>query len=168
LGRHPTAAFFLFAVSPIVSMIALFLLACVAMDMTFKQLGLCPERGFSTQPGALALRLTRYASTLITVVIPAIIASVVYCKLAMRLRIGRKWMFVSCAVLAIMAMLPRFCVWTELVNGYYKMWFALSLPGNGWDFHISVLQLVQLAVPLAIGWWFMRRQRDQGRLQFAS
>ena len=34
--------------------------------------------------------------------------------------------------------------------------------------YLHISQLIQLAVPLAIGWWFWRRVRSRGRPQLAS
>jgi len=88
--------------------------------------------------------------------------SILYCKLARLLGISRRWIIVSCVVLAAMAAIPTF-------------WYVRfsDVPGkNLWVFGIGfpphIQQLGQCIVPLVIGWWFLRRTRGQGRLQLAS
>ena len=168
LGRHPTAAFLVFAVSPVVSMIALFVLVCAGLSvigMTAERLGLWSNEGFATRPGPIALAATRYGFSLLTVIIPAVLASILYCKLAKRLGMGHKWMFVSCTMLAIMAMLPFWSVHAKTidVNWHYALQVGVWIPGwSGWKYPFTVLQLVQFLPPLAIGCWFLRRTLPSG------
>jgi hypothetical protein len=174
LGRHLSAALLIFAISPIVSLLMLSVLVCVAMRLigaTAELFGLISNEALSTQPGPIALAITGYVFSLTTIVIPAIFASILYCRLAKRLGMGRKWMFVSCAVLAIVAMLPCWIVHAKIIDvtGHYAVQCCLWIPGFcGWIPQTTVPQLVQLLIPLAIGWWFMQRTRDQGRIQLVS
>jgi hypothetical protein len=94
-------------------------------------------------------------------VIPVAVASFLHCKLARRSGIGWKWMFVSCMVLAIFAATESFPL---------RRLFEYDSDGQH---HFCVglwacFSLAQFLTPLAIGWWFMRRNRDQGQLQLAS
>jgi hypothetical protein len=123
-------------------------------------------------PSAIALQATSYVFSLLFVIVPSILAGILYCKLAERLGIGKKWMFVSCIVLAIMAMLP--CWYVRIVadaSGHTSTLASLSFPFLCPDWSVDyshISQLVQLVVPLAIGWWFMRRKRDSNARQLAS
>jgi hypothetical protein len=165
LGRHPAVAFLVFAISPVVSMallIALGGVALVAIGMVCRWFGVNTE--FTPdQVGIGVARSLCLATTVVTIVIPSLLASVLYCELAARLGMGRKWMIVSAAVLAVMCSL---C----------SSWMTLSnIPGKSvWTFGIGfpphALQFVQLLVPLAVvGWFLWRRTREQQRpMQLAS
>jgi uncharacterized membrane protein len=174
LGRHPTAAFLVFAVSPIVSMVVIFLFMVVCLrivGVTAELLGLISNEGFSTQPpGPVALTATCYVFSFLTIIIPAVVASILYCKLAKRLGIGGIWMFASSSVLAVTAVLPCWEVKTKIISaaGHYGIQAGLWIPGLcGWMPPITVPQLIQLLVPLAVGWWFLRQTWDQSRAQLA-
>jgi hypothetical protein len=163
LGRHPTAAFLVFAISPVVSMVLLIALgglALVAIGVGCRRLGV--NMDFTPdQVGIGVARLLCLATTLVTIVIPSLLASILYCKLATRLSMGKKWMIVSAAVLAVMCLL---C----------SSWMTLSnIPGkSAWTFGIGFpphpLQFVQLLVPLAVACWFLWRTRERAPMQLAS
>jgi hypothetical protein len=108
-----------------------------------------------------------YVLSLLIVVIPSILASVFYCKLAKRLGLGTKWILISCVVLAATALMP-ICSATlsdvpgksALRVGYWNPLYVKHLLGSiVWCF-CSPRQLFQFLVPLAIGWWFVRRNRE--------
>jgi hypothetical protein len=174
LGRHPTAAFFVFAVSPVASQFVLFILTLIGakgVGAIAERLGLFSDHGKFIMPSPLALEVSYSMFSLIFVIIPTILAAILYCKLAKRLGIGKKWMFVSCLVLAAMAMLP--CGFVRLgadaaghvcVSGGFWIPFLHGLS----ICNLHILQLIQLTVPLAIGWWFIRRKRAQREMQLAS
>jgi hypothetical protein len=116
--------------------------------------------------------------SLLTVVIPCIVASILYCRLATRLGIGKKWMLLSCAMLAVLAALPCCSVKFSPLPGQSALTWGVW---NPWDpqairHQLSTIvwifcqprQLMQFLVPVAIGLWFMRRKRESGRLQVAS
>ena len=116
-----------------------------------------------------------YLGSLLTIVIPSILASILYCWLAGRSGIGKRWMLLSCTVLALVAALPM-C--TAKISGTpdeswmrIGVWLPQSV-GQSYNFFFWVFcrpqQLMQFLVPLAICCWFMRRTRNQCRLQFAS
>jgi Na+/melibiose symporter-like transporter len=105
--------------------------------------------------------------SLLTVIIPSVVATILYCRLAEWLGIGRTWGLVACVILAIVASAP--CYWLGAGRYYHfaaswaGLWFGLR---EGW---ILVAQhFVQFIIPLTIGWWFLRRKRDKGQLQLAS
>jgi hypothetical protein len=175
LGRHPTAAFLVFAVSPVVSIFALFaaivfglFVACDAVDSMVID-GLLRRAGTSLPSIMSAL----------TVILPSMLVSILYCRLANRLCISKKWVFVSCAVIAAMTVLPIWTVQLSDVPGESALRLGMfSLPHSIgalggvcttilYSLH-SVRQVLQLVVPIAIGLWFMRRKRDPGQLHLAS
>jgi hypothetical protein len=116
-----------------------------------------------------------YVLSLWVVVIPSILASIFYGKLAKRLGIGKKWILMSCVVLAATALMPICSARlsdipgkSRLAVGYWNPLYIEHLVGTiVWCF-CNPQQLLQFLVPLAIGWWFMRRKRNQGQLQLAS
>lgn len=180
LGRHPMAAFFVFGLSPAVSLIVLSILAFAIGDVGVRVINTTAERfglgsmngeGYSTQPGPVTLAITRHVVSLITIVIPAVLASILYCKLAKQLGTNRRWTVVSCTMLAVAAMLPCWYIETKSISGtgHYAIMAGLWIPGLcGWIPPITFPQLIQLLAPLAIGCWFMRRKRNELRLQLAS
>ncbi len=85
-------------------------------------------------------------------VVPTAVASLLYYKLAERSGVDEKWMLVSCIVVAMSAALR--CS---------PFWYGSDPPSI-----MTCITLAQFVVPLAIGWWFMRRKRGQGQLQLAS
>jgi hypothetical protein len=97
---------------------------------------------------------------LLLYLVPTVAASVLYCKLAMHFDIGRKWMLVSCTLLA---------VWAAMHYLQSLPWASYDGPGQ-WLLQIGMtcIGLAQFLAPLAIGWWFMRREHAQGPLQLAS
>jgi len=172
LGRHPVAAFLVFGVSPIVSLILVFVLNVLGIAAIFKIFEPClmsigdPHR--TTPPGPVGLAATDYLFSLLYIIIPAVLTTVLYCKLAKWLGVARAWMVASCVVLAIMV-IP--CWHTTVVGAgpgvVVELWIP-GLHGQSWMPPSILPPLLQILVPVAIGWWFMRRTRDQGRLQLAS
>ena len=105
----------------------------------------------------------QYVFSFLFTVIPSILAAILYCKLGRRFGVARQWVLVSCLVLALMAMQPWWCVRIGAdAAGHIRVVSALMIPflSRGWSIccQLHVSQLIQLAVPLAIGWWFLRRQ----------
>lgn len=160
LGRHPTAAFLVFGVSPVLTMLALFFFTVFgawAIVSTLNFVGVNVNFRPS-QVGPFKATLLCWVESLLAVVIPSIIASILYCKLARRLGISRKWMVAPCAVLAAIALVPGF-YWT---NDFWCLGLlGLSSP-------LQLQHLVQLIGPIVTCWLFMRRIANSGRLQLAS
>lgn len=171
LGRHPTAAFLVFAVSPIVSQIAILVASLYAIDMTLDRLW---PKFLDTAPRWLGLALP-YALSTLTIIIPSILVSVLYCRLARRTCINNKWGFVSCVMMAALAAMLQYHVKLSEIPGQSFLSIGLCIPKRvqDWDrFFMLVFfgtkQTVQLIVPLAVGCWFLRPTRCQGRVQVAS
>jgi hypothetical protein len=169
LGQHSTAAFAVFAVSPVSLQIALFIivvLAVKAFAIVAEQVGLLSDNGHFTAPSPLAVEITQYVFSFLFVVIPSVLAALLYCKLAQRLGLSKRWAIVSCLVLAAMALLP--CWYVRLgadAAGHPCVVSGLSIPflEYGWSLcWLNISQLLQLAAPLAIGWWLLRRRRHVG------
>jgi hypothetical protein len=173
LGRHPAAALLVFGISPVVSFVVLIVLAYVVLLATSE---VCERLGIKVQHFLADLsRFEPFASTampyvmsLLTVVVPCILASILYCCLARRFDIGKKWALLSCVILAVLAAMPICSVKLSGVPGDSALTWGLP---NFWEAHgirhlFSTIvwvvcrprQLVQFLVPLAIGWWFMRRK----------
>jgi hypothetical protein len=161
LGRHPVAALLVFAVSPVISLVVLTSLTFVglmALAVTAQRLGFMGRNGI--QLGAAARVTLPYVLTLAAIVVPSMVLSLLYCRLARRTAIGRKWMLLPCGVLAVTAA----AVYCQLT--------VSATPGNGTIFiglgaH-SMVQVAQFFVPIAFGWWFIRRQRLRDQLQLPS
>jgi hypothetical protein len=175
LGRHPTAALLVFGVTPVLSQIVLFavvVLGVRALAAVAYQLGLLSDHGRYVAPSPLQVEITQYIFSLLFVVIPTILAALLYCKLGRRLGLATPWMVGSCIILAVMAMLPCWCVRLGAdAAGHPRVVGSLSLPflDYGWSLCWSnVSQLIQLTAPLALGWWLQHRMRRQGRPQLAS
>jgi hypothetical protein len=166
LGRHPTAAFLVFAVSPAVSLILVFgLMALGARTVCCTWLGVTGNEVRATPPGPLELLATECLFSLLFVVIPVILTTVAYGKLVQWSGVARTWMVVSCGVLAAMV-IPCWHARAIELAGHPGVLCALWIPGlHGWIPPSVCGPLLQLLVPLAIGWWFLRRRRDQGQLQ---
>jgi hypothetical protein len=182
LGRHPAAAVLVFGVSPVVSLAALFAIAYVVL---FAFLEVYERIGGNVQhflaglsrfglPASVALP---YVMSLLTIVIPCILASLLYCRLARRLALGKKWMLLSCVVLALLAALPICSVKLSGIPGenalrwgVWNPWGPQGMRGLP-SFLVWLLcrprQLIQFLVPLAIGCWLLRRKRERDRLQVA-
>ena len=169
-GRHPSAKLLVFGISPVISLLLLFVLACCAVAAIGQIVGYFVAyfggnlEGSHTPVlgGSIQQAVTAAVMNALTIVIPSVLASIFYCRLAKRLCIGAKWMIVSCAVLAAMVSMS---FW---YTGYSGIPERPNLLGLGINFPHSLQQLVHLLVPLAIGCWFVRRYRDGGQMQLAS
>jgi hypothetical protein len=175
LGRHPMAAFLVFAVSPVLSQIVLFavvVLGVRAVAAVAYQLGLLSNDGRFVPPSPFEVEVTQYIFSLLFVVIPTIFAAMLYCKLGRRLGLATPWMVCSCVILAAMAMLPCWCVRLGAdAAGHPCVVGSLSFPlfDYGWsECWLNISQLVQLTAPLLIGWWLLCHGRLQRRPQLAS
>ena len=91
LGRHPVAAFLVFAVSPVITLYATLFVFLVALSV------------FAAQHTVDFIE-NRLVLSLIIVVCSTFVGAL-YGELALWLGIGRKWTLVSCLVLAAVAML---------------------------------------------------------------
>ncbi len=174
-GRHPTAAFVVFGVSPLVSLTALFVVAYLGVYgfcLVCKWLGLNISL---TRLEPAASEILPYVLSLLTVIVPSIVASMLYCKLTKRLGIDRKWLLVACIVLAATALLPICSVKLSDVPGQSALRWGVAVPKRIGELPILIArtfshprQVLQFVVPLAIGWWFLRRSHGDKELHLAS
>jgi hypothetical protein len=171
LGRHPTAAFLVFGVSPIVLQMVQLIVGIVVFKVVTTmsdRFGVVVNNGSYVPKNPILYEAMDYVITLIGLIVPSILAAIFFGKLAERLGMGKKWMLVSCIAIAAMAILPCWSILIGMdVAGHIYVVSRLSFPT--WHGCFSqVSQVVQITVPLAIGWWFLRRTRAQHRLQLAS
>jgi hypothetical protein len=144
LGRHPLAAFGVFVLSPIlgyVAVIALFLLAA----------GLLVDRFDHTTVDQMIKQFApifRDFCLVATVIAPSIFMVAFYCKLARRLCLGWKWMLASCIVVSLLAAGISWSFKFSDIPGNSAIMCGLGLP-------TSIRQWIQLAIPLALGVWFL-------------
>ena len=93
---------------------------------------------------------TLFNSDLSMHIVPIVLASILFCIIAKRVGLGRQWVLVACIMLAVYAAIQSFLrIHSEVVETVCST-------------------LAYFVVPLAIGWWFLRRKRDQAQLQLAS
>jgi hypothetical protein len=147
-------AFLVFAVSPLISLVVLWSASLVLWPVYPTWIKENFQRG--------ALLAWASAFNLLIVIIPSIVASLFYCNLARRWGLNKKWMLVSCTVLASFAAMYCFSVTAADAKGHYYL-HAGGL-GQFW----SPIQLLHFIVPLVVGWWFMRHGRNHDQLQLAS
>jgi hypothetical protein len=170
LGRHPSATFLVFGVTPPASLLGLFVLAFACLYGVFSTcewLGIELSGMKRFDPAASVV--LPYILSLLMVIIPASLASLFYCKLIARLGIGKRWIILSCVVLAIAAMLP---IWTIVLSdrpGQSALRCGVGSPQNLADAMLryvgSFRQWLQFLPPLLIGLWFLRPTHTQGRTE---
>jgi hypothetical protein len=166
IGRHFMAAFLVFAVSPLVMLLALLTVAFLALLTFFWLIGddnLHQTSVLLGQFRPIATIILSITLSVSTIIIPSILASFLYCKLARRYGIGKKWMFVSCAILAITA---STLIWTVKLSDMPGQ-SSLTL-GSLLTIPTDIQQFIQILAPLAICFWFMRYSRDRNRMQIVS
>jgi hypothetical protein len=171
LRRHPVAAFFVFAVSPIATMIlivGLIVLGLYGVIEIENWMGVDTDGWLRNlahsvpRPSAVM----SYLLSLLIVVIPSTLASVIYCLLARHCRIGKKWILTSCIVLAIVASLLVCNAKISEIPGKSLLGIGVRVPfglkdfwSDFWGLFCSPRQLLQVLSPLAIGSWFLWRMR---------
>jgi hypothetical protein len=165
LGRHPTVAFLVFGISPLASLLALFVLAFACMYGTFaayEQLGIDLKLKRFDPAASTVLP---YVFSLLMVMIPAGLASLFYGRLIRRLGMSKRWIILSSLVLAIVAILP---IWTISLSdqpGQSVLRCGVGSPLNVGHavlaYFSSLRQWLQFLVPLAIGLWFLRQTGKQ-------
>jgi hypothetical protein len=156
-SRHPSAKFWFFGVSPLAAMISTFVLACLGIAAIGEIINRCGiQLSGKNWLGGVDPAAVEWGLTTITTILPAALLTFVYCKFARRFGINKKWMLVSCCVLAFVAMLPiQGVIFSDLPGkSLWKIGLGLCLPP-------SLMQCIQLLVPLLLGWWFMRHGGKQ-------
>jgi hypothetical protein len=162
LGRHPLAALLVFGVTPLPSLLVLFVLAFACLYgvcSAWEWLGLnLNVKRFD--PAASAV--LPYVFSLTMVAIPAALASLFYCKLMRRLAISKWWMVLACVVLAVVAMLPIWSVTLSDQPGQSALKCGIGFPTNVIStYFASFQQWLQFLAPLLVGVYFLRRTRPQ-------
>jgi hypothetical protein len=178
LGRHPAAAFLVFGVAPSASLLGLFVLAFACLYggcSAWEWLGFDLKAIKRLDPAASIV--LPYLLSLLMVIIPAALASLLYCKLIARCGISRRWIILSSVVLAIVAILP---IWTVSLSdqpGQSVLRCGIGCPqdiaGTLVMYFSSFQQWLQFLTPLCVGWWFLRRmhkdaERSEEPLRLAA
>jgi hypothetical protein len=168
-GRHPSAKFWVFGVSPILSLFGLFALAFAGMAGIFSAY---EKLGFNMHIkrfDPVASELLPYLASSVMVIIPSIVAGVLYCRLARKQHIGKMWMLFSCLLLGFIAMTVVWSVRLSDIAGQSAICCGLPLPSgmvNPYDWLVHWLgqprQALQFLAPLLVGVWFaLRREKHR-------
>jgi len=157
IGRHAWAAFLVFAVSPVAMSILLMPVMFGAAYWLGRGLGYWDASGLHL--GAFGRALLPYGLAASAIVLPTAILSLVYARVARRTGMGNRWLAASCAVLAIFAA-GTYCEVLLDLTGHGRLVVGLGPQ--------SFLQLAQPILPLALGWWFVRRRRAEAQVPAAS
>jgi hypothetical protein len=150
-GRHPFAKFWVFAVSPVAAMLLVFVLAFLGILAIYEICGISSIKNHarSINPTALA-----WGISLLTTILPAALLTILYCWCAKRFGVGKRWMLVSIVLLAVIAMAFYQSMTFSDIPGQSQLTLGFLLPP-------SLLQCVQLIVPLVVGSWCVLRIRKQ-------
>lgn len=151
--RHPLLTFTLV---PAVLLPLLWVVAILAMVGASKLL----KGAVDAPPEWLATSLPAIAFAI--VMVPVVISTVLLCRLASKAHVDWKWLMLGCAVLAFIAGAAFFNV-TMSPDRHGSMSFGLGLGAD-----IRWMQVVQFAVPLAIGGWAIWRQLQDRRQHVLS
>jgi hypothetical protein len=149
--------FFVFALSPIASYSLLWLLVALAVSTVQPWLN-SPVQILAERFGSAGVLAWSFGFMAATFLVPAVIASLLYCKLAGRFGIGDRWMTVSCVVLAVFTVAQASCTFAQSYQAQLPcLWLGM----------MAFVMLAQSLIPLSIGWWFTRRRRNAVRLRLA-
>ena len=156
-GRHPIVKFLVFGVSPLAAMLLTFILA-MGMMILLCFLG---DRYYGPQLDSYFRSLDDPAliggwiMSTVTLILPAILLTLLYCRWVRRAELGRRWMLLACIMVAFLPMLMTHAFTISDIAGESTYRIGLSLPPT------TVQQYVQLLVPLAVGLWYMWRSQKQ-------
>jgi hypothetical protein len=146
LGRHLWAALLVFVVSPVALSIVAMPVAIFAAYWFGRGLGYWDQAGVHL--GAWGRTLLPYGLTLAAIVLPAALLCLFYCRVAQRIGLGRRWMLLSCGVLAVFAAVAHCQVLLD-PSGHGTLTVGLGAH--------DLLQLAQPVLPVILGGWFLRR-----------
>ncbi|MEN6557666.1 MAG: hypothetical protein ABFC54_05760 [Thermoguttaceae bacterium] len=165
-GRHPSAKFLVFGVSPLIAMFLVFVLACLGVAAVGAMAEWCGVRLFGKDWfGRIDSTILNWVFAAVTAIGPATLVALFYCRAAARLALRKGWMLASCVVVGFVAMLPFHRVVLSELPGKSIWTIGLGLPP-------TMVQYVQLLIPLAVGLWFVcsgrKRSISDGRLPTAD
>lgn len=149
IARHPTMAFLVFAVSPILSLVASCFVGVLLLALAAHGLGFIDENG--QHLGSSAAAWLVYLLPVVTIVLPAAALTAAYYGLARWAGTGRRWMLVSCLVISVLAGVTMCSVTLSDTPGQSTLTYGLGLP-SGWH-------MLQALAPLTLGVWLWRRTR---------
>jgi hypothetical protein len=155
----PTAVRLLtFVLSPIAFYVLSWFIVASVVGFVLPLLS-APAESLGVHFGNAALMAWSFVPLFLMYDVPTIVASFLCCKLAKRLGSGRRWIFVSCVVLAAFASAQSYSMLHRCYQDDFRyLWVGMTA---------SIIP-AQFLVPLAVGGWFMRRRREPSRLQLAS
>ncbi len=157
LGRHPILAF---GISPFFSLIVVFYIFGTAYLLLIEACGIYDTLHHL---GTFGKTLFCQSFLLLTIVVPSILVCVLYCHLARRLGMNRKWFVTACAVVAVMA--SSASCWPNPGGVFY---FDIRWVGFWFGLWICKIQhFMQFIVPLAVAYWFLRHKPDRNQLGLA-
>jgi hypothetical protein len=162
LGRHPVIAFLTFAISPLIT---LPLLAVGEMIAVYGVLYLVTSAiaaifhihdDASAHLGATVDATIQILLPVLFVIIPSLILTAVYSRLARRTASPQTWLIVSCGLIAALASAPIFMCRFDPKRNY-------DLLGIGAHWPITIMQFVQFALPIVFAAWLSKRRRARER-----
>lgn len=154
-GRHPMAKFLVFGVSPLLSMVLGFCLMCfcvflfcVACDKYGIPLSIENYLRSIKNPWAFD-----WGMSIITIIFPSVLLTFCYCRWIEKSNLSRRWMLLSCFMVAIIPFLMTQKFTISEIAGKSSYTIGLGLPPT------VLQQYVQMLTPLVVGLWFMRQSR---------
>ena len=150
-GRHPWLAF---VVAPIITLPLLWAASVVLLVFGAKALG------FDSDNPTVTADISRWASGMLpfavvaTLVLPVVVATISFCRLAVKSAVSQRWILACCVILAIVGGAANSSVSlpTPGTKGSVAFGFGVSLPP-------SPQQLAQFMLPLLIGCWMIHLGR---------
>jgi hypothetical protein len=159
-GRHPWLAFI---IAPILALLILWAASLLSFVLAAKALG------FKSDNPTVTAEVSRWAHEMIpfavvaTLVVPIVLASIAFCRLAVKTAVSRRWMLACLLVVAVIGGAANSSVSLPGpgTQGSVAFGFGVSLPP-------SPQQLAQFMLPLLIGYKVLqlgRRGRASQRIQ---
>jgi hypothetical protein len=150
-GRHPWLAF---VVAPTLTLPVLWWASLVALVFLVKGMG------FDSDNPTVTAEISHWTNEMLpfavvaTLVLPVVVAATVFCRLAVKTAVSRRWILACCLVLAIVGGAANSSVSlpTPGTKGTLAFGFGFSLPP-------SPQQLAQFMLPLLIGCWVLHLGR---------
>jgi hypothetical protein len=150
-GRHP---WFAFIVAPILTLPILWAASLLLFVFGAKTIGFDSDNPTVTEEFSRWANEMAPFAVVVTLVLPVVVAAIVFCQLAIKTAVSRRWVLACCFVLAIIGGAANSSVSlpTAGTKGSVAFGFGISLPP-------SSQQLAQFMLPLLIGCWILNLGR---------